>query len=55
MSVSGQEALTMFESCQEALSNVQEWSGGPFRCPGGVGRPSWMSGSGIEALSNVRE
>ena len=39
----------------ETLPDVREWSGGPPRCPGVVGRPSQMSGSGREILPNVRE
>ena len=34
----------------EALPDEWEWSGGPPGCPGVVGRPSRMSGSGREAL-----
>ena len=45
----------MFGSGREALPNVQEWSGGPSRCPGMVGRPSRMSRSSPETLPNVRE
>ena len=47
------------------LSDVREWSGGLFGCPGVVGRPSRMSGSGRDdlrksengwmVLSDVRE
>ena len=32
----------------EALADVREWSAGPRRCPGVVGMPSRMSGSGRE-------
>ena len=48
--------------CLEGLVDAQEWSGGPPGCPGVVEKPSWMyerparmSGSGWEALPNVRE
>ena len=34
---------------------MSEWSGGPPGCSGVVGRSSWMSGSGREALPKVRE
>ena len=27
-----------------ALPDVWEWSRGPAKCPGVVGKPSWMSG-----------
>ena len=47
----------MSVSGREALPDVQEWSGGPFGCPGGppgcpgvVGRLSRMSRSGQEAF-----
>ena len=50
MSAIGQETLgspgvvkwssRMSGSGQEALLDVREWSGGPSRCPGVVGRPS---------------
>ena len=39
----------------EALSYLQEWSVGPPGCPGMVGRPSRISGSGRETLLDVRE
>ena len=39
----------------EALSKVQKWSEDPPGCLGVVGRPTQMSGSGREALPNVRE
>ena len=39
----------------EALPDVREWSGGPTGGLGVIGRPSLMSGSGWEALPNVRE
>ena len=37
----------------EALSDVWEWSVGPPVCPGVVRRPSRMTGSGQEALSDA--
>ena len=48
----------------EALPDVWEWSGGPPRCPGDVGRtsrmsvfrmPSRMSGSARKDLPDARE
>ena len=39
----------------ETLLVVREWSRGPPRCPEVVGRPTWMSGSGREALPDIRE
>ena len=45
----------MFGSGREVLPEFREWSGGPPRCPGVVGRPSRMSGSGREILLEVRE
>ena len=45
----------MFGSGREALPEVLEWSRSPIKCPGVVGRPSWMSGSGRVALLDVRE
>ena len=55
----------MSKSGWEALPDVREWLGGPPGCPGVVGRPSrlsgsgerpsWMSGSCWEALLKVRE
>ena len=42
----------MSGSGREALPDVREWSGGPPGCPGVVGRPTRMSGSGREAISN---
>ena len=38
---------------REALWDVWEWSEGPPGCPGVVGWPSRMSGSGQEALLYV--
>ena len=40
---------------QEAGLDVREWSEDPPLCLRVVGRPSWMSGSGLEALQDVRE
>ena len=45
----------MFESGREAFPNVRKWSGGPPGCPGVVRSPSLKSGSGWEALPDVRE
>ena len=39
----------MSESGLETLPYVREWSGDPPVCPGEVGRPSWISGTGGEA------
>ena len=49
----------------EDLTDIREWSGGPPKCQGVVGRPSrisgsgreacWMAGSGWKALPNVQE
>ena len=38
---------------REVLPDVQEWLGSPPGCPGVVGRPSRMSGSGWLALPEV--
>ena len=40
-----------FAISQEALPKVREWSGGPPKGPGVVGRSSRWSGCGREALS----
>ena len=40
---------------RESLPDVREWSEGPPRCPGLVGRPSQMSGSCWKTLPDVRE
>ena len=45
----------MFWSGRKALPDDREWSVGPLRCPGVVGRPSWVSGSGRLALPDVWE
>ena len=65
MSGSGQEYLPDDRELLESLPNVLEWSGDPPGCPGVVGsltgclgvveRQFWMSGSGQEALLDVRE
>ena len=52
MSRSGWESLT---GGWESFPDVREWSGGPPGYPGVVGRPSWMTGSGLEALPVVRD
>ena len=47
-----------FPEVRKALSDVWECSEGPpgtLGCPGVVGRPSQMSGSGRETLPDVRE
>ena len=46
MSGSGQVVLPDVREFLEALPDVQELSGVPHGCPGVVGRPSQMSGSG---------
>ena len=45
----------MSEIDQKALPDVREWSGDPPGCPGVVGRPFRMSGSGRETLADVPE
>ena len=45
----------MSRSGREAVPNVREWSGCYPKCPGMVGRPSRMSGSGQEILLNVQK
>ena len=42
-------------SGREFHLNVREWSGVPPGCPGLVGRPSRILGSGWEALQDNRE
>ena len=42
-------------SGREAFTDIRECSGGPPGCPGVVGRPSRMSGNGLEAVLDVRE
>ena len=44
----------IFRIGREVLLEVREWSGGPVRCPEVVGRPSRVSGSGQEALPDIR-
>ena len=65
MSSSGRETLSDVREWWEAFPNVQQWSGDlpdvqvwsgrPLGCPGMVGSPSRMSGSGREANLNVWE
>ena len=45
----------MSGSGREGIPNVRQWSEGPPRCLGVVGRPSQMSGSGRETLPDVLE
>ena len=45
----------MSGSGREAIGDLLEWSGGPTKCPGEVGRPSRMFGRGRGALGDVRE
>ena len=45
----------MSGSGREALSDVQEWSIDPPRCPGVDGRPTRKYGSGRKFLPEVRE
>ena len=45
----------MSRSGREVIPDVREWSGGPARCPGVVGGPTRMSGSGREARPDVQE
>ena len=56
------EALLVVQDWSEAFRNVREWSGIYPRCPRGptgclvvAGWPFRMSGSGREALLDVRE
>ena len=51
---SGSGRVSISEN-KDALTEVQEWSGGPPGGPGLVERPSQRSGSGQEALPKVRE
>ena len=68
MSGSGREALpnvreailpdireAILPDIREALPDVQLLSEGPLKCPRVIGRSSRMSGSGWEALPDVRE
>ena len=50
----------IFGSSPEALSDVREWSGnphgcpgGPLRCPGVFGRPSWMFGRAFRTFPDI--
>ena len=45
----------MYGCGREALPHILEWSGGPPGCPGVVGRPSRLSGSGRKSLTGGRE
>ena len=45
----------MFSSGRNALPDDRGWSGDPPGCPKVVGRPSWMTGSGLETLPGERE
>ena len=45
----------MSGSNQKAIPNVRECSKGLLGCLGVVGRPSRMTGRGLEALPDVRE
>ena len=45
----------MTGSGRKSLPDVWECLGGPAKCPRVVGRTFWMSGSGRESLSDVRE
>ena len=51
MSLNGWEALL---DVREPLPDFRELSGVPPGCPEVVGRPPRMSGSGLEALPDVR-
>ena len=65
MSGSGREAHSDVQECSggpqmsesgwEALPDIWEWSGVPLGCPGVVGIPSRMSGSGREIFPYIRE
>ena len=45
----------MFGNGRECLPDVREWSGDPLGCLSVVRRPSWVSGSGREDLTVIRE
>ena len=45
----------MSESSRKALLDFWEWLGGPPGCPGVVGRPFRMPGSGREDLPDIQE
>ena len=55
MSGSGRESLPVVRDWSGRTRDVQEWSGGPPRCPGVVVSPSRMSGNGPVTLGDVRE
>ena len=55
MSGSVREALPDVWELSKAYLDVLEWSGDPLGCPGVVGLPSQMFGSGCESLPDVRE
>ena len=52
---SGREALPNVGRGLKALPEVREWLGDPPKCPGVVGRHSWMMGRGRKAFPNVWE
>ena len=52
MTGSGLETLP---DVQEVLPDVRDWSAGYPGCPGAIGRPSRISGSGRVALPDVWE
>ena len=49
------EALLDVRGSREALLDFWDWLGGPPGCPGVVGRPYRVFGSGREALPDVWE
>ena len=55
--MSGSCRETLLDACEGwgALPDVRQLSGGPPGCPGVVGSPSQMSGSGRESLPDVWE
>ena len=65
MSESGQEVIPHFrewsvgppggQAVVGSSSRIREWSGDPHGCQAGLGRPSQMSGSCREALTDVKE
>ena len=50
LSGSGWETLPDVREWWKALPDVREWSGNPPGCPGVIGKPSQMYGSGREYL-----
>ena len=44
----------MAGSSPEALPDIREWLEGPPGCLGVVGRPSQISGSGLETIPEVQ-